>query len=333
MRKKGFVTLLVVSLMMFMAACGSTDSGSKKSESEGDAFPSKPIDFIIPFSPGGGTDIMSRTIGKMMNDEGIVEQPFVMTNKVGGSGAEAMKYLYDNKGDPYKLMNLPGNATVLLDGTLDYTFDDFTPLALLAKDANLILVSNDSEFKTIDDLLNKVKENPNTITAAGTAATGAERFVWSSIAKIINSKFKYVPFSSGSEVTTALLGNNVDAAIANPAEALELIESKKVRALAITSEERIEDLPDVPTLKESGIDFVNFMPRGIWAPADLPQEALDYWNQAFEELANSDTWKEDYIEKNNLIADYMDSEEYTNFLKDSAEDWMQFLEEVGIEGN
>jgi putative tricarboxylic transport membrane protein len=344
------VTAIVITGMLAITACGKTEQAdSSKTQSSTPAepkpadtakkeepkkeegwTPSKPVDFIIPYNPGGGTDIMSRTIGKILQDEGIISQPFVMTNKAGGSGAIALSYVNGQRGNDHLLIGMPGFGDPLLNGTLPLKVSDFTPIALVAKDANFIIVPKNSRFESIEQLIEEIKAKPNTVTAAGTAAGGQEAFIYSSIEKKIGSEVKYVPFNSGGEVVAALLGSQVDMAIANPGEALGQIEAGEIRALAVTADERLEGFADVPTLKEKGVDFSWYMPRGVWAAGDLSDEAIAYWDEAFKKLTSSEAWQKEYVEKNVLIGDYMNSKEYAKYLEESGVLWVQFLEELGL---
>ncbi|NLG33009.1 MAG: tripartite tricarboxylate transporter substrate binding protein, partial [Syntrophomonadaceae bacterium] len=293
-----------------------------------DVYPSKPINVIVGYGPGGGTDTFARTVTKILNDEKIVEQPFVITNKPGAVGAIAMTYVSARKGDPYTLLFLPSLGTPLITGETGASYSDFIRLARLAAESNIITVSSKSQFSSFEDFVKEVKANPGKIRVAGTAAQGAEAFQWYSLAKLIGSEFNYIPFNSGSEAAAALMGGQVDACLTNPSEGIDQVKAGEWRALAVLSDTRMGGLPDVPTVKELGYDFSFYMDRSVWGPADLPEEVIAFWDNAFSQLVQTSAWKE-YLENNVLQGEYLNHEEYEAYLPVAVERYTQFIKEVG----
>ena len=214
------------------------------------------------------------------------------------------------KGDPHFWLTATTSfLTTPLLGKSKYTYRDFTPLANLAYDDFFVTVRADSPYKTMKDLIEDAKKRPGQIRTGGTYAPGTDALISHLLEKAAGVKFNYIPFKSGGEAMVALLGGNLDMFYPNPGEALAQLEAKKVRILAVASEKRLEAAPDIPTLRELGINAAFQQVRSIAAPKDLSQEAIRYFEDLFRKLADSKLWKEKYIQENMLTWDYKNSAE------------------------
>jgi len=191
----------------------------------------------------------------------------------------------------------------------------------------MIVVNSDSKYKTFDDLAKDVKARPGKVKAGGTSAIGMEAFQWYSLARLIGAEFNYVPFNSGSEATAALLGGQLDVFLANPSEGMDQVKAGKWRALATLSDQRMKYLPDVPTAKELGYNFSWYMDRSVWAPADTPADVIAFWDEAFKKLIATNAWK-DYMDKNMILSDHLDSKAYKAYLPPAVERYKEFLKAV-----
>jgi putative tricarboxylic transport membrane protein len=180
-------------------------------------------------------------------------------------------------------------------------------------------VGANTPYMTLENLIDGARKKPGDVKVGGTYAPGTDALIVHLIEKEAKVKFNYIPFKSGGEAMVALLGGHIDVFLANPCEALAQVEAKKARMLGITSQKRLDLLPDVPTLKEKGIHVVAQQFRSIVAPPDLSTEAVKFYEDLFRRLAESKTWKEKYIKENMLTPAYMTSAETQKMLdKDNA---------------
>ena len=299
-------------------------------ESLGQKFLTKPIEFVCHAAAGGGSDIMARTMQSIIEKEKLSSHTIAVVNRPGGSGAIAFAYLAGKKGDPhYWLTATTSFLQTPLQGKSKYNYKDFTPLTNLAYDDFLIVVKADSPYKTMKDLIEAAKKKPGDLKVGGTYSPGVDAMIAFMIEKETGAKFNYIPFKSGGEVMVALLGGHVELASANPGEALAQMEAKKVRVLGATTAKRIDQAPDIPTLKEQGINVVFQQFRSIAAPKDIPKEAVKYYEKLFKKLADSQTWKEKYIKENMLTADYTTSAETYQLWERENARFAKIMKEMG----
>lgn len=295
------------------------------------AFPERPIELTVPFAAGGGSDIMARTIATIMEQEKLLTQPLVVVNRPGASGVLGYTFVGNKAGDPYALSTATSSFIIQpLLGKMKITHREYTLVAGLALDEFLIVVRSDSPFKTMADLLVAARKEPKSVKIGGTSVPSIDSIIASLIEKAAGVQFNFIAFKSGGEVMLNLLGGNIDVASANPGEALTQIEAKKARALGSLSAKRLESFPDVPTLREQGIDVVFSQWRGVVAPRDLPKEAEQVLVAAFQRLSESKAWREKYLKENNLTPLYMPPAEFRKYLDAEWERFGQILREMGV---
>ncbi|MBE3572579.1 MAG: tripartite tricarboxylate transporter substrate binding protein [Moorella humiferrea] len=321
------LVVLFLGLAGLISGCGNQEKGTKAQKT----YPEKPIELVVPFSAGGGSDVMARTIVKVITDKKLVAQPITVTNKPGGSGSIGYSYVAQKKGDPYELATVSSNFyTAPLVGQSPVSYKDFTPIAGLATDTLILLVRADAKYKSLQDLINEAKARPEQVSCGGTGGTADDLLLYNILQKQANIKMKYVPFEGGGNVMTALLGGHIDMAWANPSEALAQIKAGKLRALVAASENRLADLTDVPTLKEQGINVTWEQYRGIVAPLGIPQEVVKYWEDVFAKLSDSPEWKNGYIKENMLIPKYVNSVEFGKALEETTARYREAFRELGV---
>lgn len=291
--------------------------------------PDRAVEFIAMYGPGGGHDIMMRTSSQMMIEEGITEASIQVRNLPGGSGARAMEYLNQQDGSGYHLTAATSTLlTTPLRGGTELSHEDFTPIALLARDPAIVLVNSDSPYETMDDLLAAAEDE--TFNFASTSIGGQGHLIALRLAEEAGVEFNYVPFDGDGELSAALMGNQVDIISAEYGTAFDFIQSGDFRPLAVSADEKIADLPDVPTLPELGYDVVVMLPRGVVGAPNMPEEARDYWVEAFRELAETDRWQEQYIDRFNLAEGDIYGEEFGEYLVEQEVFFRDMLGRVGL---
>jgi putative tricarboxylic transport membrane protein len=329
--KKASVLLLVVVLSIGLAGCSkpAAPAGEKPAAPK---YPEKPITFLVPMSAGGGSDIMARAIANVMQKEQLLPQPLVVENKPGGSGSIGWSYVAGKIGDPYIISTVSSSFwTTPLAGNSPVSYKDFTAVSALAMDPFLLMVKEDSPYKTLDDLLAAAKAKPEGLAVSGASGLSDDRVCTGLLEKQAGVKFNYVPFEGGGDAMTSLLGGHVQLCWANPGEALSQLEAKKARPLAVTSDQRLAKLPDVPTFKELGFDTVVFHQfRGIVAPKSIPEEALKVLEEAFKKLSESPTWQKDYIEPNMVTPRYLPAKEFGDAVVKQNELYTNIFKDLGL---
>ena len=294
--------------------------------------PSKPIQFVVPYAPGGGSDVLARSIENIIKGEKLCPVPIIVVNQAGGSGTIGMTSVAQSPGNVHMLMTfISGQVTApLVAGKGVATFHDLTLICNLALDEQLIVVKTDSPFKTIEEIVAAAKQKPGTITIGGTATGQEDQLCNRLFERAAGIKLRYVPFNSGGECITAILGGHVDMIWANPSEFVPQWEAKMVRPLVVAKETRITLLPDVPTFKEKGYDVTFKFFRGIAAPPGIPAEAAAFYENMMKKMSDSSGWKEKYLKQYMLSAGWMGSKDFTQFVNQSEQLFKDILKDLGL---
>lgn len=293
-------------------------------------FPQRPITLVVASSPGSGSDITARLAAATIAKYKLLPQPVNVENKPGGSMCVATAYVTGKKKDPHFLM--AATITQVLNPLRELcpiSHHDMTPVSNLSFDDALLLVNANSKFKSMQDFVSFGRANPETITVGGHmfgSITSIETFL---LERATGIKLKYVSFGSG-DALTALLGSHVDFASAQPLEALELMKANKVRALGVLTEKRLPHLPDVPTLREQGIDVVGVgMNRGVIAPKDIPDDARKVLEDAFFRFSQTEEYRK-FHQDNALTEAYMDGAAYGKWMDARSTALTALFKELGI---
>jgi putative tricarboxylic transport membrane protein len=295
------------------------------------SYPSKPVEFVVHVTPGGGTDVFARLVTEIMTRDKLVAQPLVVLNRPGGSGVVAFTYIKSKRGDPHTVLTMATGSflTAASRPDLDLGLEHFTPLAFFARDPQGIIVNADSKYRTFKDLLDDAKTQPGEIVCAVTSATGTGRQTLWKLEKETGSRFKFVTFKAGSEAILSVLGGHVPFTTENVSEAWSHIEAKKMRVLAVTTEQRMPALPDVPTLTELGYKVQIGTGRGFVMPAGVPKEATAAMEALLEKVHKSARWQEYAV--NNLYENrWMGSAEFTRYLIDQRAAQKEFVDSLGL---
>lgn len=324
MRTKQLATLAAVSLTLSLAACGGDAGGSGGS---GDAYPSEPLDWTIAFGPGGGNDIMARTMVDILQREELYPDDIEVQNREGGSGATGWGYLFSQSGEGYGVSTTSGSfITTPLQADTGWEPTDFTPVGLFATDDALLLVDGDSPIQDWDGWVQAAQAERLVVGGIGTV--NVDFIVSAMLAEQAGYEVEYVPFNEEGQLQTSLLSGAVDAMVSNPGSILGQIESGDVRPLISTADERLEVLPDVPTDQELGFEGIPSMPRGLILPPDAPAEAQTWWIDTMEKVVETPEWQA-YLEDNYLTEDVRWGEDFTGFLTDTQEQFETILREQG----
>lgn len=306
------VVLLLLSLALLLSVVGCAgDSGDQIDISN---YPSKPVEIIVAYKAGGGTDIGARILAS--EAEKIFGQPLVILNVEGSDGELGYTQLAQSKPDGYTIgfINLPTFVSLTLERNTKYTIDDVVPILNHVYDAGVLVVQSSSDIKTLEDFVEYAKAHPGDLTIAnnGTGASnhiGAAHFEYEAGIDVT-----HVPFGGSTDMIAALRGGHVDACVAKISEVASLVKSGELRILASFTEERLENFPDVPTMKEKGYDILFGSARALVAPKGTPQEIIDYIHDKFKEAMDSPEHMEK-AKNADLPIKYMSPEELGEYIK------------------
>jgi putative tricarboxylic transport membrane protein len=294
------------------------------------AFGSKPVEFVVHTSPGGGTDVYARAVAELLTREKLLPSTTV-SNRSGGSGANAYNYIKSKRGDPNVVLTV-ATGTLLAAAArpeLGLGLETYTPLALFATDPQVIVVPADSKFATMKDLIEAGKREPGKIPMAITSPAGAARLMLYRLDKELGVKFAHVGFKGGSDAVIAVAGGHVPFAAENLSEMFGFIESKKLRVLAVTGDSRLAAVPNAPTLKELGYPITVATGRAFAMPAGVPKEAAVAMEAALKKVHDSAAWK-DFAAKNMYENRYMGSAEFADYLQRRRAEIQDFLTYIGV---
>lgn len=289
-------------------------------------YPAKPIEVVVHSGPGGGPDVFARAVTEMIAREKLFPQPMIVANRAGGGGINALNYVKSKRGDPYVLLTI-ATGTVLTAASrpeLDLGLTTYTPIALFAIDPQTIAVSADSKFRTFKDLMEAARKEPNTLVAGIGGPTGNSRLLLYHLERELGARFRVVSFKGGTDAALAVLGGHVHMAPENMPELLPHVEAKKMRILAVAGEKRMAVLPDVPTLKELGVNVTVGTGRGFAMPAGVAPETAATMESALRRVHDSALWK-DYAKRTMLEDLYLGGAAFMDFLVKRREEMDGFL--------
>jgi putative tricarboxylic transport membrane protein len=292
--------------------------------------PSKPITMIAPAAPGGGSDVLSRTIAQIVANEKLAPQPMIVQNIPGGGQAIGLTQVAQQKGNTHMLAvaNPASVAGLLVAGKGAPSIKELTMIAQLALDEQLIIVKSDSRIKSIQDVVAESKKKENSLSIAG--SDQADRVCSRLFEKAAGIKMRYVPFNSGGENMTALLGGHVDMMWANPPEFIAQYDAKAVRPIVLAQDHRIGQFKDVPTFRENSMDIVFKFFRGVLAPPGVSPEVVAYYEGMLKKMVETKAWKEGYLAKNMLSPAWQTNKDFTKTISDSEVVFAETLKDLGL---
>lgn len=294
-----------------------------------EAYPStdETLDWTIAFGPGGGNDIMARTIIDILTKYELYPGDISAENRAGGSGAVGWGYLYGQDGDPYGISTTSGSfVTTPLQADTPWQPEDFTPVALLATDDLVLVVNGESEIQNIDEFIAMAKAEPMNI--GGTGTVNVDFIVPTLFGEKAGFEFDYVSFNSMADQTTALLSGALDAMVGNPGEILGLIDAGELRPLVYSGQSTPDALGDTPTMGDVGFDIGVSMPRGLILPPNVPEEAQEWWIGTMQKVVDTPEWAE-YISSNTLTPTVIYGEDFRTFLGQTKNNFETVLKSVG----
>jgi len=275
-------------------------SGVQLSAAQAAWEPSRPVEFIIPAGPGGGADIMARTIQGIVTKHNLMKQPMVVINKAGGAGGEGFLDVKNSKGNPHKIVITLSNLfTTPLATGIPFSWKELTPVAMLALDEFVLWVNAEKPYKTAKEFVDAAKAANGTFKMGGTGSKQEDQIITEAMQKATGAKFIYIPQRGGGAVAVQLVGNHVDSTVNNPNEAIAHWRAGKLKPLCVFDGQKLNykekitaDMSwnDIPTCKSQGLDIEYLMLRGIFMTPDATKDQVDYYVNLFQQVRKTDEW-------------------------------------------
>ena len=318
--------------LLVLTGCGGSGDDGGGGEAVAD-FPSETIEILAPADPGGGYDMTARLISQALDQGGVVDTGAEVYNVPGGSGTIGLtQFATDNAGNPHQLMVIGKILVGAIQQTdSQMTLENTTPIARLTAEYDAIAVPADSEYETLEQLMEDFKADPGSIAWGGGSVGGVDQILVGQLAEaagIAPGDINYIPYSGGGELTPAILSGDVTAAASGLAEFSDLVEDGEMRLLAVSSEEPIEGV-DAPTIIEEGYDVSIANWRGVVAPPEITDEQRDAVVGMIEEMQETEQWQE-ALEANNWEDYLLTGQEFADYIAEENETITQTLTDLGI---
>ena len=303
--------------------------------------PTKPVQFIVPAGTGGGADQMARFIQGVASKHHLMKEPIIVVNESGGAGAQGFLDVKAAKGDPNTIVITLSNLfTTPMATGVPFSWHDLTPVAMLALDEFVLWVNADTPYKTAQDYLNAIKAaGPNKFKMGGTGSKQEDQIITAQIEQAIPGvKFIYIPLKGGGDVAVQLVGKHIDSTVNNPIEAVAQWRADKLRPLCVFDAQRMpykakvtKDMSwyDIPTCKESGLPVEYLMLRGIFMPAGVTQDQVDFYIDLFKKIRATPDWK-DFTEQAAFNQSFMTGAEYVKWLEQAEAMHKGLMEKAGF---
>ena len=291
-------------------------------------YPSKPVTILCWSEPGSPVDYYARIMARLMARE--LGQNIVVENCTGADGLIAVNQLLKQPADGYTIMaNTTSLATLVSEPTATFKPDDLQMIVRSQLDPYGLVVPASIPFKTIDELVKYARANPNKVTVGGVFQMSAHRVAWEVFAETAKIKATWIPYKGGGPALTAVAGGHVDVAATNPGNVKPFVASGKVRVLAVSSEQRLADFPDVPTYQERGWNVVRYQWRGMMGRAGLPKPVLDRLIATMQKAQQSPEWKT-YLEQVTQLDGFMGPAEFQALLQKDVAELLSTKKKLGL---
>lgn len=320
----------------WLAACAALVAGS------GPALawePTKAIEIVVPFSAGGASDQMARTMQGIIQKHNLTSQPIIVVNKPAAGGAEGMLDIQKSAGDPHKLITTSSGIFMTPMATkLPLNWTDYTPVAMMAQDSFVLWVNAKAPYQSVADFMEAAKKASPPLKVGGTSSKREDNLIVFAMEKVGGVKLAFIPHSSGGQTTTQLAGNHIEASTNNPAEDVANWRGGATRPLCVFSEQKMaytepvadgKSWADIPTCPSQGLNVTYQMLRGMFMPGKVTKDQQAFYASMFKKISETPEWK-DYLARGALVPDYRDGEAFVQFLKADEEKHAKLMSDAGF---
>ncbi len=301
--------------------------------------PTKPVEIVVAAGAGGASDQMARMMQAAIQKNQLMKQPMVVSLKGGASGAEALMYMKSGAGDPNKVLIAYSLIYMLpLSAKIPFNWRELTPVSVVALDQFVLWDNTTLPYKSVKEFVDAAKAASPPFKMGGTGSKREDHVLTIFIEKRTGAKFAYLPYTSGGEAATQLVGNHTASNVNNPSENLEVWRAGQVRALCVFDKERIEyktkvagtlSWNDVPTCKEEGLDVQYLMLRALFLPGKVAPDQTAFYVDLFKKVTQTAEYK-DYMEKQALKPIFLTGQDMLKFLEEDDALNTQLMNEAGF---
>src|SRR6186713_553409 len=301
--------------------------------------PTKTVEIVVAAGAGGASDQMARMMQAAIQKNNLMKQPVIVTLKGGASGAEALMYMKSSPGDPHKVLLAYSLIYMLpLSAKIPFNWRELTPVAVTAMDEFVLWTSATLPYKNTKEFVDAAKKAEPQFKMGGTGSKREDHVLTVFMEKKTGAKFAYLPYKSGGEAATQLVGNHTAANVNNPSENLEVWRAGQVRALCVFDKERIAyktkvtdtmSWNDIPTCKEEGLDVQYLMLRAMFLPGKVTADQTAFYVDLFKKVTQTAEYK-DYMEKQALKPIFLTGKDMLKFLGEEGKLNSSLMHEAGF---
>jgi len=296
-----------------------------------DSYPERAIRVIVPFAPGGNLDLTTRLLAKYM--EPSLGQPLVVENRGGGNGVIGMRNLQMSKPDGYTLAVSSGGPLIaqpVMQKDVSYTYKDFTPIGLISITPLVFVVPENSRFKSIEDFVNEAKEKPDTLNYGSAGSGTANNIGFEVFKQMAGIEVQHIPYRGSAPVITDLMGGQIPISLEQVTGVSGHLQNGTLRPLAVSTQERVKSMPNVPTMNEIGFkDFNESTWIALVAPGGLPEAIATKLADALEAARENPEFVKQLDQMGAIPAD-SDRESFSNFLKVEDDKFNDLADRIGL---
>ena len=296
------------------------------------AFPTKPINMIVPFPPGGLADVVGRPVAEAMSRD--LGQPVVIENKGGAGGGIGMALASKAPADGYTILMALSSYSVLPDADIllgrqqMYSYNSLRPIARFTADPTVLAVRADAPWKTVKDFVEDAKKRPGAINFGSSGNYGTMHVPMEILKQVANVRMTHIPYTGAGPAVIALLGGQVDAVASGPATVLQHVKAGKLRVLAHWGTTKLETLPDVPSLKQAGYNAEYAQWSGLFVPANTPDAVVQRLRAAARFAANDPKVKEVILNAGSPIL-YQDTPDFEKYVQNDVKRMHDVVKKIG----
>ena len=292
-----------------------------------DAWPTKQVDLVNPFGAGGAADVQARKLAEIISRD--LGEPMVVRNVTGAGGAIAYNEVHRAKPDGQTMIWYSGAINTLsARKQISFDYQAFDPIAGIGFETIAIAVNKTAPWKDFKEFIASIRQNPGKVTMGNSGIGSVTHMVPVAMASKIGTQIVHVPFGTGLAVA-ALMGGKIDASSQHPAEILSQVKAGEVRVLAVSSAKRINIWPDVPTMKESGVDLVFDQWRGFAAPKGTPKMVVDKMSGLVKKAVESKEWT-DFATSIGTTPQYLDPVAFAKFVAEQDKMTKEIMVAAGL---
>lgn len=300
------------------------------SASAAETYPTRPIRIVVPFAPGGGTDVVGRALAQAMSKD--LGQPIIIDNKAGGGTVIGSDLVAKSAPDGYTLLMTTSSIAINASLVKNLPYDPkkaFSEVALICHGPNVLVVRTDSPYKTLNDIIKAAKEKPGKLSYASSGNGSAVHLAAELFKNMAKVDIMHVPYRGAGPAYTDLLGGQVDMLFGTAGGVNKFVESGKMRAIAVTSAERTSAYKDVPTIAESVPGYVADVWYGVFAPGGTPPAVLERLNAAIRRGAEAPDYRA-RLKNEGLTVAVNTPQAMTTFMRSEENRWRKVVEENRI---